>query len=57
MANDDEAQAEVFKKELEEKWKKIDELKDKENDQRDKIAASKIESQNVYSVLITVLTS
>ena len=43
MANDDEQQAELFKRDLEEKWRKIDELKDRENELREKIAAAKVE--------------
>lgn len=43
MANDDQAQAEVFKKELDEKWRKIDELKDKEQELKEKIAQGKVE--------------
>ena len=43
MANDDQAQAEVFKKELDEKWRKIDELKDKEQEHKEKIAQGKVE--------------
>ena len=42
-ANDNENQAEMFKRELEEKWKKIDELKEKEIEMREKIQASKLE--------------
>lgn len=45
MANDDEQQAELFKRDLEEKWRKIDELKDRENELREKIAAAKVELQ------------
>ena len=47
MANDDEQQAEVFKRELDEKWKKIDQLKEKETELRDKIQGGKIELNNV----------
>ena len=42
-ANDNENQAEMFKRELEEKWKKIDELTEKEIEMREKIQASKLE--------------
>ena len=48
MANDDEQQAEVFKRELEDKWRKIDELKDRDNDLKDKIATAKIDLSNVF---------
>lgn len=37
----------MFKRELEEKWRKIDELKDKEGELREKIGAGKVELQNV----------
>jgi hypothetical protein len=35
----------VFKRDLEEKWRKIDELKDRENELKDKIIAAKVELQ------------
>lgn len=51
LANDDENQAEMFKRELEEKWKKIDELKEKEIEMKEKIAAAKVELQQLAKTL------
>lgn len=50
MANDDQAQAEIFKKELEEKWRKIDELKEKEQEFQEKIVQGKVDLQNVCTL-------
>lgn len=47
MINDDTQQAEVFQKELEDKWRKTEELKIKEKELRDKIFLGKEEIKNV----------
>lgn len=51
MINDDNQQAEIFQKELEEKWHKIEDLKSKEKELREKIFMSKQDVVNVSGSL------
>ncbi|CAD8044098.1 unnamed protein product [Paramecium primaurelia] len=47
MINDDNQQSETFQKELEEKWRKIEDLKIKEKELKERIVQAKIEVENL----------